>query len=31
MSSYAIGFLRPDVSGEAWREDEALIHALAAE
>ncbi|MGW5225224.1 hypothetical protein ACWEP5_09820 [Nocardia niigatensis] len=31
MSNYVIGFLRPDVSGEVWSEDEAQIHALAAE
>ncbi|MFE3798670.1 hypothetical protein KHQ06_17200 [Nocardia tengchongensis] len=31
MSNYAIGFLRPEVSGEAWHQDEARIHALAAE
>lgn len=31
MSNYVIGFLRPDVSGEAWGGDEAQIHALAAE
>ncbi|WP_330249767.1 hypothetical protein OG874_26065 [Nocardia sp. NBC_00565] len=31
MSNYVIGFLRPDVSGEASGQDEARIHALAAE
>ncbi|MEV6772044.1 hypothetical protein AB0N05_25800 [Nocardia sp. NPDC051030] len=31
MTNYVIGFLRPDVSGEAWTEDEARIHAIAAE
>ncbi|MFI6868962.1 hypothetical protein [Nocardia sp. NPDC050406] len=30
MSKYVIGFLRPDVSGEKWGEDEARIHAFAA-
>ncbi|MEU6582234.1 hypothetical protein [Nocardia sp. NPDC046763] len=31
MSNYVIGFLRPAVSGDGWGEDEARIHALAAE
>ncbi|AYF72959.1 hypothetical protein D7D52_02720 [Nocardia yunnanensis] len=31
MSNYVIGFLRPDVSGAAWSEDESRIHALATE
>lgn len=29
MTNYVIGFLRPDVSGERWHEDQASIHALA--
>ncbi|MFE6859603.1 hypothetical protein [Nocardia sp. NPDC057668] len=31
MTGYAIGFLRPDLCGPARPEDEARIHALAAE
>lgn len=31
MSNYVIGFLRQDLSGEGWSEDEARIHALAVE
>ncbi|WP_433591348.1 hypothetical protein [Nocardia sp. CA-145437] len=29
MTNYVIGFLRPDVSGEQWQQDEARIHTLA--
>ncbi|MFE5284540.1 hypothetical protein ACFRAQ_06165 [Nocardia sp. NPDC056611] len=29
MTNYVIGFLRADVSGEQWRQDEARIHTLA--
>ncbi|MEV6770101.1 hypothetical protein AB0N05_15900 [Nocardia sp. NPDC051030] len=29
MTNYVIGFLRPDVSGERWQQDQARIHALA--
>ncbi|MCU1642556.1 MAG: hypothetical protein JWN03_2831 [Nocardia sp.] len=31
MSNYVIGFLRTDVSGKACDDDEARIHAFAAE
>ncbi|MFD7843273.1 hypothetical protein ACFV4K_10105 [Nocardia sp. NPDC059764] len=31
MTNYVIGYLRRDLSGEAWPQDEARIHAFAAE
>ncbi|MFE5289773.1 hypothetical protein ACFRAQ_32800 [Nocardia sp. NPDC056611] len=31
MNNYVIGYLRRDLSGEAWSQDEARIHAFAAE
>ncbi|WP_157762239.1 hypothetical protein [Nocardia yamanashiensis] len=31
MTDYVIGFLRKDLSGRSWKQDQARIHSFAAE